>query len=132
MKPNYIPQSESVYYEGKILLLVWCPGGYERPYKCPKKPTSKSIEKTYYIRKLSSTIEATDLDVKELIALTHNIPFDDRINIKSEMSDLKYPLIRNYLETVNSHLLNNLEYKKIEDVAKDLRVADGLENILSH
>ncbi len=125
LKPNYIPQSEPVFYEGKMLLLIWCPGGYERPYQCPKKPTSKDSEKLYYIRKLSSTIEATDLDVKELISLTHNIPFDDRINVKSELTDLKYPLIRNYLETVNSHLLNNLEYKKIEDLAKDLRIADG-------
>ena len=125
LKPAYIPQSEPVYYEGKLLLLIWCPGGYERPYQCPKRPTSKSMEKTYYIRKLSSTIEATELDVKELISLTHNIPFDDRINVKSELSDLKYPLIRNYLEAVNSSLLNNLETKKVEDLARDLRIADG-------
>ena len=71
LKPKYIPITEPVYFEGKALLLVWCPGGYERPYQCPKKPTSKSKEKTYYIRKLSSTIEATDLDVKELISLSH-------------------------------------------------------------
>lgn len=125
LKPNYVPQSEPVYYEGKMVLLIWCPGGYERPYQCPKRPTSKSSEKVYYIRKLSSTIEATDLDVKELIALTHNIPFDDRVNIKSELTDLKYPIIRNYLETVNSNLLNTLEHKKLEDLAKDLRIADG-------
>lgn len=57
--------------------------------------------------------------------MTHNIPFDDRINVKSELSDLKYPLIRNYLEAVNSSLLNNLETKKVEDLARDLRIADG-------
>lgn len=125
LKPSYIPQSEPVYYEGKLLLLIWCPGGYERPYQCPKKPTSKSTDKTYYIRKLSSTIEATDLDVKELISLTHNIPFDDRINIKAELTDLKYPLIRNYLETVHSNLLNGLERRSVESLSKDLRIADG-------
>ena len=125
LKPVYIPQSEPVYYQGKMLLLVWCPGGYDRPYQCPKKPTSKSMEKTYYIRKLSSTIEATNMDVKELINLTHNIPFDDRVNVRSELTDLKYPLIRNYLESVNSHLLSNVDHKTIEDLAKDLRIADG-------
>lgn len=125
LKPTYIPQSEPVYYEGKLLLLVWCPGGYERPYQCPKKPTIKNSEKIYYIRKLASTIEATDLDVKELISLTHNIPFDDRVNIRAELSDLKYPLIRNYLESVNSNLLATIENKKIEDLARDLRIADG-------
>ena len=85
----YIPQSEPVYFDGKLLLLVWCPGGYERPYACPKAPDTKNSEKIYYIRKLSSTIEATDTDVKELMSLSHNIPFDDRINPKAEMKDLK-------------------------------------------
>ncbi len=67
LKPVYIPQTEPVFFDGKMLLLVWCPGGYERPYACPKAPDSKNSEKIYYIRKLSSTIEATDMDVKELM-----------------------------------------------------------------
>ena len=53
LKPVYIPQSEPVYFDGKLLLLVWCPGGYERPYACPKAPDTKNSEKIYYIRKLS-------------------------------------------------------------------------------
>lgn len=125
LKPKYIPQSEPVYYEGKLLLLVWCPGGYERPYQCPKKPTSKEKEKTYYIRKLSSTIEATDLDVKELISLSHNIPFDDRIHMRADITDLKLPLIKNYLQNINSNLLIGIDNKSIEDLAKSLRIADG-------
>jgi hypothetical protein len=39
--------------------------------------------------------------LKELIALTRNIPFDDRINPSAEINDLKYPLIKNYLSSVN-------------------------------
>ena len=38
IKPSYVPQSEPVDYDGKKLLLVWCPGGYDRPYTCPKPP----------------------------------------------------------------------------------------------
>ena len=125
LKPKYIPQSEPVKFEGKYLLLVWCPGGYDRPYQCPKKPTSKNPEKTYYIRRLSSTIEATNLDVQELVALTHNIPFDDRINMSSDIADLSFPLIRNFLQRVNSTLLSNLENKSIEELASDLRIASG-------
>ena len=125
LKPKYIPQSEPVVYEGKHLLLVWCPGGYERPYQCPKKPTSNNPEKTYYIRRLSSTIEATSLDIQELIALTHNIPFDDRINIAADINDLRFPLIRNYLYRVNSTLLSDLESRSLEKIAEDLRIAGG-------
>ena len=125
LKPVYIPQTEPVYFDGKMLLLVWCPGGYERPYACPKAPDSKNSEKIYYIRKLSSTIEATDIDVKELMSLSHNIPFDDRINLKAEMKDLKYPIIKNYLQNVGSSLLDDIDNLDTEQLARNLRIADG-------
>lgn len=108
-----------------MLLLVWCPGGYERPYACPKVPDSKNSEKIYYIRKLSSTIEATDIDIKELMLLSHNIPFDDRINLKAEMNDLKYPIIKNYLQNVGSSLLNDIDNMDTNQLARNLRIADG-------
>ena len=105
--------------------MVWCPGGYERPYACPKVPDSKNSEKIYYIRKLSSTIEATDIDIKELMLLSHNIPFDDRINLKAEMNDLKYPIIKNYLQNVGSSLLNDIDNMDTNQLARNLRIADG-------
>ena len=125
LKPVYIPLIEPVFFDGKLLLLVWCPGGYERPYSCPKYFSAKNSERSYYIRKLSSTIEATDLDVKELMSLAHNIPFDDRINPKAELTDLKYPLIKNYLQNVNSSLLKELDNLDTEQLARNLRIADG-------
>ena len=125
LKPSYIPQTEPVSFDGKMLLLIWCPGGYERPYACPKTPKSKTGEKKYYIRKLSSTIEATDLDIKELMSLSHNIPFDDRINPRAEIKDLKYPLIKNYLQNVDSGLLNGIENLDTQQLARNLRIADG-------
>ena len=125
LKPAYLPESQPVRIDSKWVLLVWCPGGYERPYQCPKKPSVKNSEKIYYIRKMASTIEATDLDVKELLALSHNIPFDDRINVKAEIKDIKFPLVRNYLQNVESTLLENLEGMSMEAISTDLRIADG-------
>lgn len=108
-----------------MLLLIWCPGGYERPYACPKYPSTKNSEKNYYIRKLSSTIEATDLDVKELLSLSHNIPFDDRINPKAEMNDLKRSRIYDYLQNINSSLLINVDNLSLNQLARNLRIVDG-------
>lgn len=125
LKPAYIPQTESVLFEGKVLLLVWCPGGYERPYACPKTLSGKISEKKYYIRKLSSTIEASDIDVKELMSLSQNVPFDDRINPKAIIKDLKYPLIKNYLQNVESSLLSDIDELDTVALAKNLRIADG-------
>ena len=59
LKPKYIPETEHINYKGKNLLLVWCPGGYDRPYLCLEKPSAALYERIYYIKKLSSTIEAT-------------------------------------------------------------------------
>lgn len=127
LKPVYIPQIEPVTYDGATLLLIWVPGGFDRPYACPKYPTEKKSEKIYYIRKLSSTIEATDLDVKELMSLSHNIPFDDRVNLNSDIDDLKYPIIRNYLASVGSSLYETASSLQLKDLARDLRIAGGSE-----
>jgi len=33
MRPEYMPLAEPVVYQGRHLLLIWVPGGYDRPYK---------------------------------------------------------------------------------------------------
>ncbi|MEE3422568.1 MAG: ATP-binding protein [Succinimonas sp.] len=37
LQPVYLPEIQPVAIDGKQILLIWCPGGYERPYLCPKK-----------------------------------------------------------------------------------------------
>lgn len=70
LEPVYLPVVEPCVYEGKQLLVIWVPGGSERPYKCPERIVKggKSA-KSYYIRKLASTIKATGADEKELFSL---------------------------------------------------------------
>ena len=125
IRPVYIPVTQPVYYENALLLLIWVPGGYERPYQCPKVPTSKNSEKLYYIRKLSSTIVASNADVKELISLSHNVPFDDRMNMNAEISDLKREIIKDYLREVESSLIETVDTMELEKLANDLRIANG-------
>jgi len=47
LKPKYIPETELVNYIGKSLLLVWGPGGYDRPYLCLEKPSVAHSERIY-------------------------------------------------------------------------------------
>ena len=42
LRPIYIPITEPVIYENANLLLVLCPGGYDRPYQCPKQPNNRN------------------------------------------------------------------------------------------
>lgn len=85
----------------------------------------KNSEKLYYIRKLSSTIVASNADVKELISLSHNVPFDDRMNMNAEISDLKREIIKDYLREVESSLIETVDTMELEKLANDLRIANG-------
>ena len=124
ISPSYLPIVEVTKYENKNVILIWCPGGNNRPYKTFKKVTSKNSEKVYFIRKFSSTIEANEANIKELISLTDDIPFDDRVNLKADVKDLSLPLIKNYLWEIKSNLLNNIENKELLEIAKDLKIVD--------
>jgi len=35
IEPRYIPVVEPAEFEGQHLLILWIPGGEDRPYKCP-------------------------------------------------------------------------------------------------
>ena len=48
--PNYFPIVEPVDYQNKKILVLWCPGGSNRPYKAPNK-LGQNPQYTYYIRR---------------------------------------------------------------------------------
>ncbi|WP_406042241.1 RNA-binding domain-containing protein [Succinimonas sp.] len=131
LQPVYLPEIQQAAIDGKQILIIWCPGGYERPYQCPKRPSAPSQENremVYYIRRMAGTIEAMEPDVKELLSLSHNVPFDDRMNPRAEIRDLKYPLLRNYLKNTESSLLESAhggDNLTVEAIAADLRIAYG-------
>ena len=90
LDPLYLPVVEPVEFDGKQLLVIWVPGGPERPYKCPVaiRKDAKS-EKAYYIRKMASTVRASRIDEKALFELAGDVPFDDRPNVHADVADLK-------------------------------------------
>ena len=84
IEPRYIPVIKPYTFEGKEILVLWAPGGDDRPYTCPEKVyTEKGAQKSnrsYYIRKGANTLKANQKEVHELISLHRDVPFDDRIN----------------------------------------------------
>ena len=124
IEPRYIPISEHAVVDGKDLFIIWIPGGSNRPYKCPDRLTEAS-GKSYYIRRLASTIKANTNDVQELFALSENIPFDDRINPRADLDDLRPALIINYLYEVKSGMYDASKTMSIRTLAQDMRIAEG-------
>src|SRR5699024_6140622 len=124
--PSYTPIVDVAQYKDKNILVVWCFGGQTRPYKCPTtldKDFSKGY--SYYIRKMSSTVKATETEQKELYDMARTIPFDDRMNYEAEIQDLKLPLIQNYLYEIKSDLLEESEKMDFVDLCKSMRIVDG-------
>lgn len=128
LEPRYIPIAEHAQYQGKDILVLWVPGGNSRPYKCPVHiPVTKKDkpEKAYYIRKMSNTIRANQLEEKELFLLSGNQPFDDRSNMSARIQDLRAPLLSDFLYSVNSSLYESSLIYPVEETASSMRLIGG-------
>lgn len=125
IKPLYLPVCEPVIYEEKNLLLIWASGGYERPYKCLESMSKDNKKVAAYVRRFSNTVKASEADLKELHSIGNNVPFDDRVNSKAELKDLKVSLITDYLGEVESSLYPACYDMSIKELAESLKIADG-------
>ena len=126
INPPYFPIAEPVYYESKFILIIWIPGGQNRPYKAPKS-LSKNRESNYYyyIRRFNNTVRATLDEERELLSLTAKIPYDDRINHSYTINDLKLPLIQDFLKETNSDLYNISSNISFEQLCRQMAIING-------
>lgn len=60
IQPPYFPVLSIEEVEGRKLIVLWAPGGQNRPYKAPEAVTANKKTWRYYIRRYSSTVEAKD------------------------------------------------------------------------
>jgi ATP-dependent DNA helicase RecG len=72
----------------------------------PRDVTVASKEYAYYIRHYANSVVAKNGELREFMALTATVPFDDRINHHADLDDLKLPLIRSFLKEVRSDLFS--------------------------
>ncbi len=125
IQPPYFPLLDIEETEGQKVLVLWCPGGQNRPYKVPKDVTSPAKEYAYYIRRYANTVIAKNGELRELISLTATVPFDDRTNHHAVLDDLKLPLIRSFLKEVKSGLYSRSARMPFADLGRQLAIIDG-------
>ncbi len=126
ISPDYEPIIDKQDYEGKSFLIIWCPGGYGRPYSSPKSMAKDEKERICYIRKGSITAKPTDEELKDLYALANRTPFDDRVNHKAELSDLNFTLIKTYLREINSDLYAVADSMDFTELCKSMHLISDL------
>ncbi len=130
IQPDYTPITEVVKHDGKLFIMVWAPGGSQRPYSSPKVPTGKPSERVYWIRKMSSTIKPSEAEKRDLYTLANNIPFDDCVNHDADLADLNISLIKGYLKEVGSSLYQHADTLDFRDLCRNMNIVAGPDEYL--
>ncbi len=123
--PVYYPKVSIEDVDNRKLLVIWVPGGANRPYKVPDDVNAKVKTSNYYIRYNTSSIVAKDQHEKDLIGLCNQVPFDDRINHSASSEDISYVLLRDYLVAVKSKLASSIESVKLSDILQQMDLVSG-------
>ena len=127
--PPYFPVVEPTQFKGKRILVIWVPGGDNRPYKAPTTLGKKS-PLVHWVRRYSSTKKANPAEERQLLELAAKIPFDDRISHQAEITDLKLPLIQSFLREVKSDLSQQATKLPFQDLCKQMNIARGPDEYL--
>jgi len=125
IQPSYFPMLSVERFEDRNLVVLWAPGGQNRPYKVPRSVTARKKDYRYYIRRYSSTVEARADDEQELISLTARVPFDDRFNQTAGTNDLSLRLMEEFLREVGSDLANESRELSAEALGRQMNVVSG-------
>lgn len=126
IRPAYTPIIGVESYQEKQFIVIWCPGGDNRPYSSPKTMNKDNKERSHYIRKASNTVEPSDDEEKDLFNLANRVPFDDRVNRQAEISDLNITIIQNYLKEVKSSLYEKAKTGDFVEVCSDMNIISNL------
>lgn len=125
LDPNYHPICEPVTYQGKLILVVWVPGGEMRPYRAPTGLGKGNTEKAYYIRIGANTVKAKGALEQELMTLANRIPFDDRQNTAVSFNELRPTLLQSFLAEIGSDLSSQALDISVEELGRRMEIVRG-------
>lgn len=125
IEPLYEPICEPRDYEGRMLIVIWCPAGFGRPYKAARNVYHDTSDKRYYVRKLASTKVASPDEERQLFYASATIPFDDQPNLLASPDDLSLALMREHLKEIGSALYAQGSGKSTIELADDLQLLAG-------
>jgi ATP-dependent DNA helicase RecG len=123
--PAYHPIVEPYVLDGRHVLVLWAPGGQNRPYKAPVSLGKEEKTHAYYVRYTSSTVRAKGALETELLQLAASVPFDDRVRHDAEISDLSLHLIQAHLQQVKSDLFEASGSMDFKQLCSAMQIVDG-------
>ena len=130
IRPYYAPKINIQTFDDQNLLVIWVPAGMDRPYEVPENIKAKEKKYRYYIRKYASTVQTGKNEREELLNLSQRIPFDDRLNQQASIDDISPSLVREYLVTIESELLNEFDKVPLVEIYRSMDLVQGSEEML--
>ena len=126
INPNYTPVIEPEIYLDKRIIVIWVPGGDNRPYEAPiSLGKRKKSVRVQWVRKGPCTVKASTQDKRRLMELASKIPFDDRVNHKSTLEDLELREIKFFLKEVKSDLFKQADELSREKLFRKMNIVKG-------
>lgn len=123
--PAYHPVVEPHVIGGACVLVLWAPGGQNRPYKAPVSLAKEEKTHAWYVRCGSTTVRAKGPLETELLQLAANVPFDDRARPDAEVIDLSLGLIQAHLQQVRSELFPASASMDFARLCTAMQIVDG-------
>lgn len=125
--PEFQPVLSPEMYMDKLILLIWAPGGDNRPYQAPS--SSKGQDRNFYIRLGSETVHAKGTNLTQLMQMTAKIPYDDRRNLNSDINAISPTLVRRYLTNVKSKLLDEINVLSDVELYESLKIIEDIHGV---
>ena len=126
ISPSYQPVLFPELYADRRVLVVWVPGGDNRPYEAPARSGGRS----YYVRLGSETVEAAGALRSQLFDQAARVPFDDRRNLSASVDKISERLVREFLADVGSDIGREITFDR-ERVYSSMRLVSPLNAHLS-
>lgn len=121
-EPTYYPVFVPATFENKSILIIWVPGGDNRPYQAPEDVSRSGSARHYYVRVGSESIKAKNDVLRQLMECAAKVPFDDRRHQNAKIEDLSPLLVKNFLYDVRSDLVGSGKTYDDLEIFKNLRI----------
>ena len=125
LNPVYNPHLFVETVDDKSILVLWVPGGPNRPYQVPEVITAREKRYFYYIRKYANSVKANLEEQQELIALANQVPFDDRPNTQATLEKISMLLLKDYLQKVGSRLADQVGKLPDRELLQQMELITG-------
>ncbi|MBN1592962.1 MAG: ATP-binding protein [Candidatus Coatesbacteria bacterium] len=126
ISPEYLPVLFPEIYQNRPILVIWAPGGDNRPYQAPSRNDEKT--RAFHVRHGSSTIEARGDLLRQLLEMTAKVPFDDRRALGATIADISPSHVHRFLENVRSDLVSASPPIPADELYRKLRITTRIND----